>query len=373
MWWRREIRVACCELACRRSFFETSVLGRWRGFEILGRWSAARSLGEGFAEAGDDLGEEPASPFLGEACGQVFDLADERFRGGPEERFRFHVTARERVGHELEALQLEAGALRERLDLFGMEQENMPVGIRLELPRLVNRGVGAIGKFREVIPKIGTVRRGHDDVTARPDEGSDAREELIGMRGVFDDFGDERGVEKLRQLDLERITRRVGNGAALVFHPHVIGELGAPVVPRHLVAHLREGEGKIPLRRRDIEHAGAGGEHFGEEPDGFVAAFFVGVGVAEMRARPVDFLEIVEVGRLPGGRPIFVERDLFHDGKRVRKPAAGPALATGGRAAAEIAPRKPPGRRTELRKFARILASISGLVGKRNLCPVRND
>ena len=153
------------------------------------------------------------------------------------------MPAGERVRHQREALELQPSAHGQRRDLLRVEQENVSVGIGFELMILVDRRVGALGEFRQVIPKIRAIGRGHDDVTAWPNEGRDAREKLVRMRGVFDHLGDERGVELLLgRIERKGVARRVMDRAELVFQADVISQLFAQIVPGDGVAQLRERE-----------------------------------------------------------------------------------------------------------------------------------
>ena len=249
-----------------------------------------------FAETRDDLGENTPRPVRRQTGREIFNLPHEGLGRETQDGFGFHVAARQRISHERKAFQFQAGAARERFDLLGVKEKNVPVGIGLELLCFVNSRIGTIRKFREMIPKISAVRRAHDEVAAWPDKRGNAREKLIRMRGVLDDLGDERGVEKVRNVEVESVARRIGNFSALVFEAHVIGQLVAPIVPGNFVTHFRERQGKISLRGGDIEDARAGWQNFGEQTERLAPPFFVGVGVAEMTIRPVNFFEIVKVG-----------------------------------------------------------------------------
>src|SRR5450432_4300067 len=123
----------------------------------------------------------------------------------------------------------------------------------------------------------------------------------------------------MRYVDFQGVARGVSDRSAFVFEPNVIGQLSAAVAPGDLVAHLRECERKISLSGRDVEDARAGFQNVGEKANRFAPPFFIGVGVAEMGERSVNFLEVVEVGRLPRLRPVFIEGDFSHDKKRPGK------------------------------------------------------
>ena len=73
------------------------------------------------------------------------------------------------------------------------------------------------------------------------------------MRNMLDDFGDEHDIEAFLKAQFEDVAGRIVNRAALVLELHVVGEVGAQVVPRHLVAEFGQREREISLRGGDIE------------------------------------------------------------------------------------------------------------------------
>src|SRR5205085_12138223 len=149
-------------------------------------------------------------------------------------------------------------------------------------------------------------------------------QEVVRMSDMLDDFRYEDSIEERRERELEGVAGSEADLSAFMFASHVIRQLRAEIVPRHIETELGERERKISLGRRDVEHARARGKDFGEETERFPPAIFISVGVTVVRNLAVDFASVVEEGIAPRLRPIGLRLEAFHSLKgeigRERRP-----------------------------------------------------
>jgi hypothetical protein len=260
-----------------------------------------------FSESHGHLSQQTPSKLPWKPGSEILQGPYYPLRHYPQKEFGFHVTACEWIREERESFHLKPRPDSERFDLLGMQEKNMTIGVRPKLEMFVDRRVRTFAKLRKVIANVGAVRRCHNNVTAGTDKPCDASEKFIRVRHVLDDLGDEDSVEKRRESYFKCIARSEAEIPAFVFQPDVIGQLFAQIIPGDLVSHLRQREGKISLRRREIENARARRQNLSHEAERFAAPAFIGVSIAAIFDQPVNFLQIVSVRTLPGRRPIFLE------------------------------------------------------------------
>jgi len=203
------------------------------------------------------------------------------------------MSAREWVGEEEEFFQNESGLLGEPFHLLRMKKKDVAIRIWLKLHRFIDRRIGRFGELREVIAKVGAVRRGHDDVTAGTDQLRRACQQLVWVGGVLDDFGNENAVEEFGRFEIECIPRGEMNPAVFLLHSHVIRQLASHVVPGHFVANLSKRDGKISLGGGDIENVRAGRKDLRHKAKGGAPSSLIGIGVALVADLAVDFLLVV--------------------------------------------------------------------------------
>lgn len=101
---------------------------------------------------------------------QHLERLDYEARKDAQQAFRTEVASREGIREENLLRHFQPGFRRQLRDLLRVEQKNVAICVRLELRRLEDRRVRAVGEFWEPILKLGAVWRRHDDVTAGPDE-----------------------------------------------------------------------------------------------------------------------------------------------------------------------------------------------------------
>ena len=132
----------------------------------------------------------------------------------------------------------EPGLLREDGNLILVQQENMPVAVRFELHRLELAGIGTFRKFRKRVAEVTAVRSRHHHMAARLHHAPNLPQEVIGMRDVLDDLGDEHHVETALKPQLKDIARRKPDVSLVVLESHVFDEIRTQVVPSDRIPQL---------------------------------------------------------------------------------------------------------------------------------------
>jgi hypothetical protein len=196
-----------------------------------------------------------------------------------------------------------------------VEKKDVAIGVWFELDRFINSRIGALGEFRELIPKVSAVWSRQDNVPAGSDELCHLSEKVIGMGYMLDDLGNQDRIKQEGEIHFERVPWSEAKNSALMLLLHVIRQFVPQIIPGNDVTDFGERKGEVPLGCGYIQNPRTRLQHFGDEFQSATAPVVVTVGVTAVAGLAINLLQIVEVGFFPGFWPIVARMQSLHSGR----------------------------------------------------------